>query len=98
MNLILQGTTTDRSPIDRIAALAKAQRIVPLSAHAWRCEGVNSSPALKAEIEAACLGAQLDCCFIESSRTLADSKLLVMDMDSTLITIECIDEIATCRA
>jgi phosphoserine phosphatase len=26
----------------------------------------------------------------------ADYRLVAMDMDSTLITIECIDEIATC--
>ena len=94
MNLILQGLATDRWHIDRIAAQVKAQRIVPLSAHAWRCEGVICSPALKAAVEATCLDARIDCCFIQSSRALSDFKLLVMDMDSTLITIECIDEIA----
>ncbi|MFC3108890.1 phosphoserine phosphatase SerB [Undibacterium arcticum] len=94
MNLILQGLATDRPSIDRIAALVQAQRIASLSANAWRCEDVICAPALKAEVEAICLEAQIDCCFVESGRVLSDFKLLVMDMDSTLITIECIDEIA----
>jgi len=38
--------------------------------------------------------ARLDFGFVEEGRTLADFKLLAMDMDSTLISIECIDEIA----
>ncbi|HJV74767.1 MAG TPA: phosphoserine phosphatase SerB, partial [Noviherbaspirillum sp.] len=36
----------------------------------------------------------LDCTFIEAGRKLSDFGLVAMDMDSTLITIECIDEIA----
>jgi phosphoserine phosphatase len=36
----------------------------------------------------------VDATFIDPGRTLADFRLVAMDMDSTLITIECIDEIA----
>lgn len=94
MNLILQGLATDRPTIDRIAGLADAQRIIPLSANAYRCEGVAHSGALKAHIDAECLAAKLDYTFVEPGRKLSDFKLVTMDMDSTLITIECIDEIA----
>jgi phosphoserine phosphatase len=94
MNLILQGLATDRPTIDRIAALADAQRIVQVGEHAYRCEQTAFSADLKARIEAECLPAGLDCTFIEPGRRLADFGLLAMDMDSTLITIECIDEIA----
>ncbi|MDB5772304.1 MAG: serB [Burkholderia sp.] len=94
MNLILQGLATDRPTIDRIARLADAQRIVALHAHAYRCEGVHYSEALKATIEQECLAARLDCTFIEPGRKLGEFGLVAMDMDSTLITIECIDEIA----
>lgn len=41
-----------------------------------------------------CFTQQLDFGFIPESRKISDFGLLVMDMDSTLITIECIDEIA----
>ena len=94
MNLILQGLTIDRPAIDRIAAMANAQRIVPINQHAYRCENIHFSESLKAEIDAACLAAALDGTFIDSGRKLSDFKLVAMDMDSTLITIECIDEIA----
>lgn len=94
MNLILQGLTTDRSVIDRISALANAERIVPIDANAFRCEGVRFSEVVKAQIDAECLAAQLDYTFIDGTRKLTDFKLVAMDMDSTLITIECIDEIA----
>jgi phosphoserine phosphatase len=94
MNLILQGLATDRPTMDRIASLADAQRVVPIHAHAYRCEGVRYSEALKSKIDQECFAAQLDCIFIEPGRKLTDFKLVAMDMDSTLITIECIDEIA----
>jgi phosphoserine phosphatase len=94
MNLILQGPATDRPTIDRIAGMADAQRVVPLHAHAYRCEGVGYTDALKAAIDQECFAARLDYTFIEPGRKLTDFGLVAMDMDSTLITIECIDEIA----
>jgi phosphoserine phosphatase len=94
MNLILQGLATDRPTIDRIAGMADAQRVVPVHAHAYRCEGVRYSDTLKAAVDQACFAAGLDYTFIEPGRKLTDFGLVAMDMDSTLITIECIDEIA----
>jgi phosphoserine phosphatase len=41
-----------------------------------------------------CAGAKLDCALVPASRRLADFRLLVMDMDSTLISIETVDEMA----
>ncbi len=98
-NLILQGLDTergaiDRVTIDRVAALAQPARIVQLHQNAYRCEGVQYSDTLKTAIDAACLSEKLDASFIAAGRRLSDFKLLAMDMDSTLITIECIDEIA----
>jgi phosphoserine phosphatase len=94
MNLILQGLATDQTTIARIADIAGAKRIVPIHAHAYRCADVQYSVDLKTKIEAECLAAQLDCTFVAPGRKLTDFKLVAMDMDSTLITIECIDEIA----
>ncbi|MBP1314083.1 MULTISPECIES: phosphoserine phosphatase SerB [Herbaspirillum] len=102
MNLILQAPKQHAVPssaIESIAALAggRAERIaddrVP-DADAWRVAGVSQSDALKASIDAACLQARLDYAFIDEGRKLSDFRLVAMDMDSTLITIECIDEIA----
>ncbi|MCE9633238.1 MAG: phosphoserine phosphatase SerB, partial [Methylophilales bacterium] len=46
------------------------------------------------EINAYCIAQRLDCAFVPDHLTLSNIGLLVMDMDSTLIAIECIDEIA----
>lgn len=94
MNLVLQGPQASRESLDQLAALAQAARVLPLGEHAVRCEDVPFSAELKEGIESAALAAQVDACFIEAGRTLADFRLVAMDMDSTLITIECIDEIA----
>lgn len=94
MNLVLQGPSAERAALDRIAALASPARIKPLGAHAIRCEQFAYSLELKQAIELAAHAAQVDATFIEAGRTLSDFRLVAMDMDSTLITIECIDEIA----
>ena len=94
MNLVLQGPHATPERLERIAMLASPERVVQLSATAVRCENVDYSDALKLTIELAAGAAELDATFIEAGRTLADFKLVAMDMDSTLITIECIDEIA----
>jgi phosphoserine phosphatase len=94
MNLILQGLNTDLPTARRIAALAGARQLTPIAPHAYRCEEVEVSPALKAQIEDACSAAEIDCTLLAADRSLNEFKLLAMDMDSTLITIECIDEIA----
>lgn len=93
-NLVLQGPHASPDTLDRLARLARPARTVPLGAHALRCEEVAFSPELKAHIDAEAFEAGVDACFIEAGRTLGDFGLVAMDMDSTLITIECIDEIA----
>ncbi|MES2150505.1 MAG: phosphoserine phosphatase SerB [Pseudomonadota bacterium] len=94
MNLVLQGLHALDSDLRRIAALANPARVVALHAHALRGEQVEHSDNVRRAVAAAAQEAQLDATFIEAGRTLADFKLVAMDMDSTLITIECIDEIA----
>jgi len=94
MNLILQSLRADLATIERIAALTGARRLTTLDAHAYRCEQVNAAPDIQSQVEAECLVAEIDCSWQASESHLSDFKLLAMDMDSTLITIECIDEIA----
>ncbi|UOD33557.1 phosphoserine phosphatase SerB [Massilia violaceinigra] len=94
MNLVLQGPDTTLDTLRRIAALANPARVTELGECAVRCEAIDFSEALKQTIEVAAGAARIDATFIAPGRTLADFKLVAMDMDSTLITIECIDEIA----
>jgi len=92
--LILQGPQADQATLARIAQSAGARGTTQLGAHALRCDGIEYTPALKAAVEAAADAARVDASFVDAHLTLADFKLVAMDMDSTLITIECIDEIA----
>jgi phosphoserine phosphatase len=94
IHLVLQGPQASIESLDQLAALAQAARTTRLGPHALRCEGVPFSPELKERVDAAAFEAQVDACFIEAGRSLRDFGLVAMDMDSTLITIECIDEIA----
>ncbi len=94
MNLILQGLNPDRSDIDRVARTVDAQRITQPNPTVFRCEGVQHSDTLKTQVDIDCFNARLDYAFVEAGRTLSEFGLVAMDMDSTLITIECIDEIA----
>ena len=94
MNLILQGLDGDSARLDRIAALAAPTSVTRLGPNAVRCEQIAYSPALRPTIEVAAQAAQLDATYMMGQRELREFKLVAMDMDSTLITIECIDEIA----
>jgi phosphoserine phosphatase len=93
-NLILQSPTADAQTLARIAALATPARMTKLHARALRCEDVAVLPEGRQAVTDAAFAEHVDATFIAAGRTLADFKLVAMDMDSTLITIECIDEIA----
>ncbi len=94
MKLILQGLEVQPEIAKKIADLVAAQSMTKLSAKVWRCDGVSTSATVLSEVATLCLQSGLDYSFMQEDKKLSDFKLLVMDMDSTLITIECIDEIA----
>lgn len=94
MNLVLQGTGDCKPRLERIAALTASANLTWLSDTALRCEGIAFSTALCQTIEVAALAAQLDTTYSIGFHKMSEFKLVAMDMDSTLITIECIDEIA----
>ncbi len=83
------------STLEAIAALASPARVsgLAVACAALRRRGVSRRTSWK-PVQAAALAARVDATFIAAGRTLADFSLVAMDMDSTLITIECIDEIA----
>jgi phosphoserine phosphatase len=93
-NLVLQGLRADLARLNDIAALANPAKVVVLGETALRCETVDGGEATRAAVEEMAFAAQADATFVDAGRKLADFRLVAMDMDSTLITIECIDEIA----
>lgn len=91
MNLILQALHDITSAqVQHLAALSGASHSEQTDAYRWRLRGAKSHK----DIADYCFAHQIDYGFVPADRTLADFGLVVMDMDSTLISIECIDEIA----
>jgi phosphoserine phosphatase len=90
MHLIIQGTEVETSDLKQLAKISAASAIDRLSDTAFRL--CDAKPA--AGISELCASARLDHGFVPEQRKLGDFKLLVMDMDSTLITMETIDELA----
>lgn len=93
MHLIVQGTDIETGDLKQLAKLSGASAIEQISATAFRLRGATIS-SVSPDITAMAERARLDIALIPDTRRLADFKLLVMDMDSTLITIETIDELA----
>ncbi|MGI4849831.1 MAG: phosphoserine phosphatase SerB [Janthinobacterium lividum] len=94
MILILQSPLATPSSIDLIAGQAGAHQVTQLNAQAWSCEDVDGQAATQALVQRSALEQGVDATYLAAPLALADFRLLAMDMDSTLITIECIDEIA----
>jgi phosphoserine phosphatase len=89
MNLVVQGPSVARTEADAIASMAKASEIEQITPRAFRLRGAEKSEAIAAFCEAR----NIDYGWLPEGRRFAGLKLLAMDMDSTLITIECIDEL-----
>jgi phosphoserine phosphatase len=91
MNLIVQGANVETTALKELAKLSGASGIEQVAPNVFRL--ANASPA--DAIQPLCSKHRLDHAFVPEDRRLAGFKLLVTDMDSTLITIETIDELAS---
>lgn len=90
MHLVIQGADIETRDLKALAKLSGASAIDRLTDTAFRLR--DAQPATG--IAGLCDGANLDFGFVPEGRRLGEFKLLVMDMDSTLITMETIDELA----
>lgn len=90
MNLVVQGQKVETRALKDLATLTGAEGIGRLGTNAFRLIGAQAH----ADLETYCDTRQLDFAFVPEDRRLKDFRLFVTDMDSTLISIECIDEIA----
>ena len=93
MNLIIQGGALPTFLLEKILAATGASTVEPRPPQVVRITGATRTPAFDAlipMIEAE----KLDWAFVDRNKKLSDFGLICFDMDSTLITIECIDELA----
>lgn len=93
MNLIIQGGALPTFLLERILAATGTSTVEPRPPQVVCIKNATRTAefdALIPLIEAE----KLDWAFFPAGRKLSDYKLICFDMDSTLITIECIDELA----
>ena len=88
MNLVLQGAPLANDAIGEIVALTGASHVVTLGPCAWRLTRAAEQP----RVQPWCAQRGLDFAWVPEERRLAALRLVAMDMDSTLVTIESIDE------
>ena len=95
-NLIIQGADIETADLKTLHALARASAIEKIDGHflhqAFRLTEVDAST--RTQVRAHCEANALDFAFVPATQKLTDVKLIATDMESTLITIECIEEIA----
>jgi phosphoserine phosphatase len=95
-NLIIQAHDIETHDLKSLHGIAHANAIEKIdgafSHQAFRLTDVETVSI--DSVKSYCEKAKLDFAFVDSTKSFADFKLIASDMDSTLITIECIDEIA----
>ena len=95
-DIVVQAPSVASDDIAHLAGLADPDAIEAIAARpgatvaAWCLRGARRIDG----VSEACASAGLDCATVPRQRRLADLRVLALDMDSTLITIECIDEVA----
>jgi len=90
MRLVIQGQNLLPEHLAHLSSLSGQRKFCPLADHAYMLPDISPN----SEISAYCATHQIDCAYVKDEHTLDGIGLVVMDMDSTLINIECIDEIA----
>ncbi|WP_043464156.1 phosphoserine phosphatase SerB [Azovibrio restrictus] len=91
--LILQGNALPTFLLEKLLAATGAAAVEPRPPQVTCLPGARRTPAFDALIPLI-EAERLDWAFMPTGRRLQDYGLIAFDMDSTLITIECIDELA----
>ena len=89
LSLVVQGPTLSEADLQGLCALAQPRSVERIAERACRLRGTARMDA----VAPYCDARRIDHAWIPAGRRFAELKLLAMDMDSTLITIECIDEL-----
>jgi phosphoserine phosphatase len=92
-DLVVQGAYVLREDLDILRLLTGAQGVEPLDRAQCDAYRLHEPEAVEGVAEA-CAAAGYDFALVPHARRLDRVRIVALDMDSTLITIECIDEIA----
>ncbi|MEO6117973.1 MAG: phosphoserine phosphatase SerB [Methylotenera sp.] len=95
MRLVVQGQAITMAHLTHIhGLLGSSMQYTQVGEHAYYLPQTAFKQAELDVIKAFCDEQKIDCACMQDSEVFKNFGLCVMDMDSTLISIECIDEIA----
>jgi phosphoserine phosphatase len=92
-DLILQGPRLNGEALDSFKVVCSPRRITLGHGHA-RCVDVADDAGTRRAVQGLADYWQLDAAFVDPTLKLAGFRVLAMDMDSTLINVESLDEVA----
>jgi phosphoserine phosphatase len=92
-DLVVQGPALSSEALDTFKVVCMPERI-RVAGHSARCVAVPDDLEVRKAVRGLGEYWKLDCAFVDPAWRLADFRVLALDMDSTLITIESLDEIA----
>ena len=88
-SLVLQAPSLESADAETVARMVGANHVEAIARGAFRVHNAQKTES----IAAWCDERRIDHAWMPPGRRFADLQLMAMDMDSTLITIECIDEL-----
>ncbi|CAG0992423.1 phosphoserine phosphatase [Methylophilaceae bacterium] len=94
MRLVIQGSAIRSQHLAAITHILpgyRGEQFTQVGQHAYY---LPNQQDISLEVQHFCAAEKIDCAYVQNHFTLKNIGLAVMDMDSTLISIECIDEIA----
>ncbi len=92
-DLVIQGPTLSPESLDTFKVVCSPERITTDGKFA-RCTSVTDDAETRKGVRGLADYWKLDAAFVDPDLALSDFRVLAMDMDSTLINIECVDELA----
>lgn len=92
-DLVIQGPTLSPEALDTFKVICEPERIT-VSSKSARCVTVADDAETRRAVNGLADFWKVDAAFVDPDLALTDFRVLAMDMDSTLINIECIDEVA----
>ena len=94
-DLVLQGPRLNGQALETFKVVCAPRRITLGKGHA-RCIEVPDDAETRRAVQGLADYWQLDAAFVDPALKLSDFRVLALDMDSTLINIESLDEVAAC--
>jgi phosphoserine phosphatase len=92
-DLVIQGAPLTSDALDTFKVVCSPAKITTTGRVA-RCTGVRDDPETRKAVAGLASYWKLDAAFVDPVARLTDFRVLAMDMDSTLINIESLDEVA----